>query len=131
METKIMVVGSAKTSSEHKRRPRIRISGFWLADIGFAPGTLVSGSSEQGKLVFEAHGLGIETYQKIVKDVLKSGSKLLQVKNELHNKKRTPHFEVKGAWLEACGFSIGQVIAVQYEYGKITVHVLDIKKLII
>ena len=131
METKIMVVGSCKTTTKNKRRPRIRISGFWLVDIGFVPETLVSGSSEQGKLVFEAHGLGIETYQKVVKDVLKSGSKLLQVKNELHNKKRTPHFEVKGQWLEACGFSIGKVIAIQYEYGRITVHGLDIEKLII
>lgn len=130
METKIMVVGSCKTTNENKRRPRIRISGFWLADIGFAPDTLVSCSSEQGKLVFEAQGFGMETYLKVAKEVLKSGSRLLQVKNELHNKKRTPHFEVKGEWLKQSGFPIGQVIAVQWEYGRIVVRALDIEKLI-
>lgn len=131
MGTKIMVVGSCKGSDEHKRSARIRLSGFWLNNIGFESDTLVSCSKDNGMLVFEAHGVGIETYHKVVKNLLKSASQLIQVKNELHNKKCTPHLEVKGEWLSQYGFYIGQVIAVQYEYGRITVRVLDIEKLFI
>lgn len=127
MTTKVMVVGSEKGFS--KRRPRIRLAGFWLNDIGFKYNNLATVEYEPGKIVIKLQGSGIDTYSQIVKEVLASKDGLLQVRLEWHNKKQTPHLEIKGLRLENFGFTIGSVIVLKIEYGVINIHLVDLDKL--
>jgi hypothetical protein len=127
VNTQVMVVGSAKGT--YRRRPRIRLAGFWLNGIGFEPDSLVIAGYDTGSIVFKSQGKGIGTYKKLVRQVRENRSGLLQVKQEMHNKKRTPHLEVKGLWLEDLGFAAGSVIVVLSEYGVIRIRLLDLGKL--
>lgn len=127
METKVMVVGSEK--SHLKRRPRIRLAGFWLDEIGFKYNSLVTVEYEDGRIVMKVQGSGMDTYGELVKKVISTKAGLLQVRLEWHNKKKTPHLEVKGFWLEQFGFKIGSVIVLRFEYGVITIRLVDLDKL--
>lgn len=129
METKVNVVGSAKSSNEQKRRPRIRLAGFWLEELGFTADCLATVEYAKGQIAIKRQGSGIDTYNQVVKSIRTSQTRLLQVKTEVHNKKRTAHLEVKGFWLEEWGFQIGSVILVQYTYGLIKIRLLDLDKL--
>jgi HSP20-like domain of unknown function (DUF1813). len=124
MTTKVMVVGSEKGNP--KRRPRIRLAGFWLNEIGFKYESLATADYEPGRIVIKLQGSGIDTYSQVVKEVLASKGGLLQVRLEWHNKKKTPHLEIKGLWLENFGFTIGSVFVVQAEYGQINIHLVDL-----
>ena len=127
MDTKVMIVGSEK--GHPKRRPRIRLAGFWLNGIGFEYNSLVSVKYGQGHIILRLEGFGLETYGKVVKRVMSTKGGLVQIRQEWHNKKLTPHLEVKGIWLEQFGFKIGSIIAVQCEYGVINIRLLDLDKL--
>jgi HSP20-like domain of unknown function (DUF1813). len=127
MDTKIMVVGSEKSS--RKRKPRIRLAGFWLDEIGFQYNSLAAFEFENNRIVIRLEGSGLDAYKRVVKQVLASRKVLVQVRLEWHGKKKNPHLEVKGFWLEQFGFKIGSVIVVQYEYGFITIRLLDVDKL--
>ena len=123
----IMAVGSAKAAD--RRRPRIRLAGLWLAEIGFTADSLVTASYDRGSINLKLQGQGMETYSRLISQIRKDKSGLIQVRSLLHNKKRTPHLEVKGFWLERFGFTIGGVIAVRQEYGFIQIRLLDLSKL--
>jgi len=123
--TRVLVVGSIKSSGV-KRRPRIRIAGFWLKGFGFTEGTLVTGEFEEGRAVFKAAGHGIETYSKFVGGIRKNGGQITQVKDSPHNKKMTPHFEMSGLWLSRYGFNTGDVIVIYCHPGLIEAVRLDI-----
>ena len=127
MTTKVMVVGSAKDTRTHK--PRIRITGFWLDEIGFTCDSLATADYEPGQIIIKLQGSGIDTYSRVIKEVLASKGGLLQVRLEWHNKKKTPHLEIKGLWLENFGFTIGSVIILQIEYGVINIRLVDLDKL--
>jgi hypothetical protein len=101
------------------------LAGFWLGALGFEADTLVSANYGNGSIVFEAQGKGMETYSRLIGQIRQNGAGLLQVRNLTHNKKRTPHLEIKGFWLEKFGFTIGDVIVVRYEYGRIKIKLLD------
>ncbi|HWR62706.1 MAG TPA: hypothetical protein VN580_13885 [Clostridia bacterium] len=128
MMTQVMVVGSAKGDGD-RRRPRIRLAGFWLDSMGFKPDSLVTADYADGSIVLRLQGEGLDAYRKIVGQVRTNRSGLLQVRNELHNRKRTPHMEVKGFWLEDMGFTIGSIIVVHSEYGLIRISLIDADKL--
>ncbi|MDP4093570.1 MAG: hypothetical protein Q8920_09435 [Bacillota bacterium] len=128
METRLLIVGSAKTKDIKRRRPRIRLSGFWLNEIGFKPDSLISIMYESNTINLRLVGTGMETYQNLVKGILKRNHGLLQVKNEVSNNKKTPHLEVKGYWVEDLGFKVGDVILVQSEFGVINIQLLDLEK---
>ena len=125
MVTKILVVGSSKFTSG-KRRPRIRIAGFWLEEFGFAPDTLIAATLADKNITLTAQGSGIEAYREIVKGIRKNSGQLIQIRNELHNGKRTPHFEMAGLWLSEYGFHIGDVAVVRCSHGRIKITRLDI-----
>lgn len=129
MDTRVLVVGSSKSNNSQKRRPRIRLSGFWLNEIGFEYDNLVSAEYGTGSIVLKLQGKGTETYSKVVKGLLKNKSGLLQVNHEFKNKKQTIHLDLKGFWMEDYGFKIGSVIVVKSEYGVINIRVLDLDKL--
>ncbi len=128
MNTQVMVVGSAKTDGG-RRRPRIRLAGFWLDGMGFKADMLIAVSYDRDCIVLKLQGEGLDVYKAVVRQLRANRSGLLQVRNELHNKKRTPHLEVKGFWLEPLGFTIGSIIAVQYEYGLIRIRRIDLERL--
>jgi HSP20-like domain of unknown function (DUF1813). len=130
METHLMVVGSAKADGSKGRRPRIRLAGFMLDSMGFKPDMLVAADYGRDCIVLKLHGEGLDTYKGIVRQLRTNRSGLLQVKNELHNRKRTPHIEVRGFWLEPLGFTAGSIIAVQYEYGLIRIKRIDLERLV-
>lgn len=127
METKIMTVGSAKTKVVNKRRPRIRLSGFWLNEIGFEGGKLAAAQYDHGSILIRAHNS--DNYRNLVRGAVKEKSGLFQVRQTTHNRKLTPHLELKGFRLELLGFAIGSVIAVRYEYGFIKITLIDLNKL--
>ena len=133
MDTKVMVVGSTKASytNTERRRPRIRLAGFWLNEIGFEYEKMVTVEYQNGRINLKLQGSGIETYKNLVKEARKSGLDLIKVENQYHNKKLTPHLEIKGFRLNDLGFNIGSVILVRFEYGHIEIILLDISKLAI
>jgi hypothetical protein len=124
MNTRLLTVVKSKTKTKDKFRPRIRFSGKWLAEIGFNHGNLVSVNFDNGYLIFKAHDKGLESYGKLVKGILKNKMGLLQVSME----KQREHFEVKGLWLNNLGFTIGSVVAVQYEMNIIKAKLIDLSK---
>jgi hypothetical protein len=127
MDTKIMVVGSEKTKNV-KRQPRIRLAGFWLNDIGFKPDSIATIEYESKSILLKVQGSGLDTYKSFVRYARANKAGLLQVKEECHNKKCTPHLEVKGFWLEMLGFTIGSHIVVKFEYGSINIRLLELEK---
>ena len=130
MNTQLMVIGSAKAASD-RRRPKIRLAGFWLERIGFTPDSLIAAEYDREQIPLRLQGEGLDTYKRIVRQLRANRSGLLQVRNELHNKKRTPHIEVKGFWLESLGFPIGGLIAIQSEYGLIRIRCVHLENLVL
>lgn len=132
MDRKIMIVGSAKSHNINKRRPRIRISGFWLNEIGFEIDSIFTCLYENGKITLKLEGKGVDTYNRAVKSLIGSNnSGLLQVRKDYVNNKPTPNIQMKGYWLDNYGFHIGSVIIVSFKYGFLDVRVIDIDKLAI
>ena len=127
MTTKIMVVGSAKDT--RKPKPRIRITGFWLDEFGFKCDSLATANYEPGQIVIKLQGSGVDTYNQVIKGVLANQGGLLQVKPSFYNKKRAPHLEIKGSWLEEFGFKIGSIFVVQAEQGLINIRLLNMEKI--
>lgn len=121
MERKVIRVGSAK--STRGRRPRIRLSGFWLDKIGFESGKLMTVKYNHGSILVRAHNS--DKYRNLVRG--KTGAGLLQVRRALRNKKLVPIIDIKGLQLEPLGFAIGSVIAVQYGHGFIKIRLIDLK----
>jgi hypothetical protein len=121
----VLVIGSIKGSGA-KRRPRIRISGFWLESFGFPAGTLVSGEFKEGSIILKAEGTGVKAYSGRVSGIRKSGGCLMQVLNQMHNRKRVPHFEMAALWLEHYGFNIGGAAVLYCSHGLIKIVKLDI-----
>ena len=126
MNRRVLIVSSAKTKESKRRRPSIRIAGFWLNEIGFDYDKLVEISCEYGLIVLKVVGQGVETYNKVVKDIRKNNSSLLQVKRGTRNKKYIPYIEAKGFWLEQFGFKISDVIILEVENEIINIKLLDI-----
>ena len=132
MDRKIMIVGSAKSHNINRRRPRIRISGFWLTEIGFQTDSIVTSHYENEKITLKLEGKGIDTYNSVVKTLIGSNnSSLLQVRKDYVNSKPTPNIQMKGYWLENYGFNIGSVIIVSFKYGFLDIRVIDIDNLAI
>lgn len=127
VNTQVLVIGSSKGVS--KRRPRIRLSGFWLNAIGFEYGSLVTAEYQSGSIVLKLQGSGIDTYNSVVKNARKNKAGLFQVSHEYKNKKLTPLIDIKGFWVEDLGFEIGGIVIVQSEYGLIHIRALDLEKL--
>jgi hypothetical protein len=127
METKIMSVGSAKGKGVNKRRPRIRLSGFWLDKIGFESGKLATAKYDHGSILLRLHDS--DNYKNLVRGAFKEGSGLFQVRRTVRNQKTVSHIDIKGFRLETLGFTIGSVIAVQYEHGFIKIMLIDLDKL--
>lgn len=129
MNHKVMVVGSEKASSDGRRKPRIRFAGYWLNDMGFSPDSLVMATYNQEVIDLKVVGYGPDAYKSIVKQVRTNRAALLQVREEIHNKKKTPHLEVKGVWLENLGFKIGSLIVTRIDYGHIQIGLINLDKL--
>jgi hypothetical protein len=124
METKLMSVSGAKTKVVNKRAPRIRLSGNWLDTIGFEGGKLAAAQYDHGSILLRAHDS--DNYRNLVRGAYKTGAGLFQVRQTTHNRKLTSYIEIKGARLEPLGFTIGSVIAVQYEHGFIKITLIDL-----
>jgi hypothetical protein len=124
MDTKIIVVGSAKAGTLERRRPRIRFTGEWLKPLGFTPDSFVRFSRDQGVVTFTLIASPVKTR------IVHSSIDLLQVKQTKHNGKFTSHFEIKGFWMNEIGFTIGSIIAVQFEYGMIKAMTVDIESIV-
>ena len=123
MDTKLIVVGSAKNQTI-KRIPRIRLSGFWLNEVGFEFNTVVSVNYEDGNLVLQRHESGKEAYFHLADLGLRRRSFMLRVSRDNMNNQR-PQLILKGYWLDEFDFNIGAVAVVRYEYGIIKMKVLD------
>lgn len=126
MISRLITVSSAKTDGVRRRRPSIRLSGLWLQEIGFAPNAVVTAKYEYGVIELSLHGEGMEAYKSIDKKTLTTSSGTIQITKEYKNKKITPCFQFLGYWLEEYGFTIGSVVYVQSEYGKMTLKLLDV-----
>ena len=127
METKVMCVGSAKTKAVNKRAPIIRLTGDWLDKIGFEGGKVATAQYDHGSILLRAHDS--ENYRNLVRGAYKTGAGLFQVRRLTHNRKLITYIYIKGARLESLGFTIGSVIAVQYEHGFIQITLIDLDKL--
>lgn len=126
MNRRLLIVASNKTDGIKRRRPRIRIAGFWLDEIGFNYEKLIEASFKNGLINLKVVGQGINTYNNVVKNIRQSNSCLLQVKHEMRNKKYIPSIDLKGFWLEKFGFKIGDVIMIDVENEQINIKLLDI-----
>ena len=130
MDRKIMIVGSAKAHSFNKRRPRIRLTGFWLNKIGFEVDSIVTSCYDNGRITLKLEGKGVDIYKSVAKSLIDSNNTgLLQVRNDYVNNKPTPNIEMKGYWLEKYDFNIGSIFIISFEYGFIDIRIVDIEKI--
>ena len=127
MNTKITLVRCQKTKT--KRIPRIRLAGSWLNDIGFKPESLAIAQYEHKNITIELQGTGLETYKSLIRQIRANHLGLLHITEQYSGKKRAPHLTISGLWLETLGFGIGSVIAVQFEYGSISIKLLKLDEL--
>lgn len=130
METRVMVVGSVKAENGLKKnKPRIRLTGPWLAEMGFQTDCLATAEYQFRQITIRLQGSGLEAYSKVVKKALSSREGLLQVRQERLRDKRHPHLQLAGFWLEDLGFKIGSLLVIRYEYGLINLQLLDLDEL--
>lgn len=126
MDKKVMLVGR-KRGSSGKYQPKIRVSGFWLTQIGFAPDTLVTVDYEYGHLVLKTQGIGRETYLKFAKQAIHENLGIIQVRGHLREKRTTPNFEISAKWLNDMGFETGTVIILEPEQDLIHIRRLEVQ----
>ena len=127
MNTKILIVGSQKGKT--RRVPKIRLAGLWLNDIGFEPQSLASVQYEHKSITIELQGTGLDACKSLISQVRATNSGLLHITGQYDNEKTIPSIDVSGLRLETLGFKIGSTIVIRFEYGSITIKLLELDKL--
>ena len=112
-----MKVSSARCTA-HSKRAIIKISGLWLNEIGFESGNLIEVFTSSGKLV-------LKVCNEDGKSVLGKGSTFIQIRKLNTGGKVVPVFTVEGKWIENAGFAMGKIVLVQYEFGGMTIKVIN------
>jgi len=97
--------------------PRILFTGDWLIELGFLPETIVSAIYENNVLKLSAHGIGMEVYQNIVRDVRKKHGQIFQALKTMpsvnKHTNRNLDLAIDGEWLRGQGFNIGDILIVR------------------
>lgn len=119
--TKVITVGSRKaTNTGEERCPRIRIGGFWIEELGFVTGMVISAEFAQGKISFKAIGLDD------VIDIRENRGLITKVINHrTSDNKEAPEFIISGSHLTKHGFNIGDIIALSCTFEEINVTRLE------
>ena len=112
--------------NKKKRVPRVLFSGHWLDDIGFQAG-------QYAKITYQNEMITFETGREAgdISDLYNKNHgrppKVKIHKTPCYNG-YAPCFQLKGEWLSAEGFQIGDTLVVLYEHERIRVKRLDISK---
>lgn len=117
--TKIAVVGKSKRKQAHNHVPTIRLTGDWLAKIGFEKDGLVTAFSEPNTIIFQSQDDGIGKYSTLVKYARENKMRLIQVSQISNRIKQVPSIFLTGSCLEHADFQINDVFVAEYEQGLI------------
>lgn len=120
LKTEIMTV------SNEASQTLIRFKGIWLEVLGFSHETIVTCSFNNDILTVKAHGIGLDVYQSLVKDVRQNKQYLCQVLNMTRYYKNEPNLIIEGLWLTRQGFNIGDIILYKTGCKNIQIKKLDI-----
>ena len=127
--TKIAVVGKSKRKQAHNHVPTIRLTGDWLAEIGFEKDGLVTAFSEPDKIIFQSQDDGIQKYSALVKYARENKMRLIQVSQISYRNKQVPSIFLTGSCLEHADFHINDVYVAEYEQGLIKLKKIDFEQL--
>ncbi|MCL6591994.1 MAG: hypothetical protein K6U80_18855 [Firmicutes bacterium] len=132
METKVLTVNNAKAyytsaPASPKRCPAIRLEGDWLHEIGFTYGRSAIAEYGQGRIILRLQDPG--HYQELVKEALKTNSGLFHVQRGQNNNVAFPRLDVREFRLQQFGFTAGSVVIAHFQYGLITLLLVDFDQL--
>jgi len=119
------IMAVTNTGSGARRRPGISLLADWLPDMGFIPGARVKAlPAPDGGLDFNLCDDNIRRYSEL--DITTEGKdgKLIESYNAVVRQKESPVLAISGQILYDAGFSIGDALVAQYEYGLIHVRKL-------
>lgn len=125
----VIITPQITTVSNDLNKVQIKFKGFWLEELGFSHETIVVASFNNGILTLQAHGIGLETYQSLVKDVRKNKQHLCQVLSHQKHYEKEPHLVIEGLWLTRHGFNINDIVFYQSHYRCIKIKKLDLSLL--
>ena len=132
METKVVTVNNTKAyyasaPTSPKRCPAIRLEGDWLNGIGFNYGRSAIAEYGKGRIILRLQDPG--HYQELVKEALKTDSGLFNVQRGQNNNIAFPRLDIREFRLEHFGFIAGSVVIAHFQYGLITLLLVDLDQL--
>ena len=93
----------------------LKMSGYWLSDIGFTPDTTVTVSTVNGCILFNAWMDTSKSYRELVRFSRKNKYQIIQIrKNEIASTLEIPCY-----LFNRVGITSGDIIGVHYGYGRI------------
>jgi len=107
------------------RFPKIKLSGRWLADIGFTSESITTAKSENGKISFQLQIDGVERYGELVKFARQNGMRIVQVRTASN----VPLIIITGSICEKVEFGIEDILVATFSYGNIELRKLNLEKL--
>jgi len=110
-----------------------RLSGQWLADLGFVHEAVVTVASEPGLITCQLHEDGMERARtaELVKYVRANDMSLLQVHKMqgMGTRAVIPEIDIPHSRLVKAGFAPDEMVLASYEYGRIQLQKLDFASL--
>jgi hypothetical protein len=127
----LRIVAVSHLSRKHSQGPipKIRICGYWLADIGFGIGAFATASAGPGVVELSLAGAD-KGYSAVMKYVRGRGMKIVQVGKDPHDRgEPRPYIFISGSSISKAGFETGDTLVCSYGQGLIKFQALDFKKL--
>jgi len=125
-DTKIIPMGAVPDKYTGQPTPKLRIRGNWLAEYGFRPDALSTVSACPGSVTFT---LQDKPYTELIPYARRNRMKVVQVRVESDNGKKTPYIGTTGSCVSTAGFGLKDMLAATCGPGFIQVRKLELETL--
>jgi hypothetical protein len=103
-------------------RPRIQLTGGWLAEMGFVDGALVEALPVPGGIDFILRNENIRRYSGLYHCAKENGGSLIRAYVPASRSRKGPAFVASGRYILKGGLKVGDQLAAKYEYGLVRVR---------
>lgn len=122
---RIIIASHIKRKYTNEPIPKVRLCGYWLNDIGFEIGAIVTAESAPGVITLNLQKVDTG-YSALMKYVRQRKLKIVQVSKDPHNRgEPRPCIGITGSCIDKAGFQSGDTLAASYENGVIKLQRLD------